>query len=50
MTVLAAEPRITPEVVRRHMTDEEYEQLRKILGRDPSWTELGITSALWSEH
>ncbi len=50
MTTMAAEPQITPEVVRRHMTDEEYERLRGILGRDPSWTELGITSALWSEH
>ncbi len=29
---------------------EEYERLRGFLGRDPSWTELGITSALWSEH
>ncbi|HYG64503.1 MAG TPA: phosphoribosylformylglycinamidine synthase subunit PurL [Thermoanaerobaculia bacterium] len=46
-----AEPPITPEVVRSHgMTDEEYERLRGILGRDPNWTELGITSALWSEH
>ena len=31
-------------------TEEEFERLRKILGRDPNWTELGITSALWSEH
>jgi phosphoribosylformylglycinamidine synthase len=45
-----SEPPITPEVIRAHMTGEEYERLRKILGRDPSWTELGITSALWSEH
>ncbi|HEX7184103.1 MAG TPA: phosphoribosylformylglycinamidine synthase subunit PurL [Thermoanaerobaculia bacterium] len=43
--------RITPEILRRHgMTAEEFERLRAILGRDPSWTELGITSALWSEH
>jgi len=42
---------ITPEILKRHgMTGEEFERLQKILGRDPSWTELGITSALWSEH
>ncbi len=45
------EPTITPELVREHgLSAEEYERLRGILGRDPSWTELGITSALWSEH
>jgi len=32
------------------MTGEEYEKLVKILGRTPTYTELGITSALWSEH
>jgi phosphoribosylformylglycinamidine synthase subunit PurL len=42
---------VTPEILKRHgMTAEEFERLQKILGRDPSWTELGITSALWSEH
>jgi phosphoribosylformylglycinamidine synthase II len=41
----------TPEILKRHkMTPEEFERLQGILGRDPSWTELGITSALWSEH
>lgn len=32
------------------MTAEEYERLEKVLGRTPTLTELGITSALWSEH
>ncbi len=42
---------VTPEILKRHgMTGEEFERLQKILGRDPSWTELGIASALWSEH
>ncbi len=52
MTTLQEETvRATPELLKRHkMTAEEYERLRGILGRDPSWTELGITSALWSEH
>ncbi|HSK81658.1 MAG TPA: phosphoribosylformylglycinamidine synthase subunit PurL [Thermoanaerobaculia bacterium] len=50
MTV-AQEPAITPEVARSiGLTGEEFERLKKILGRDPNWTELGITSALWSEH
>ena len=50
MTV-AQEPAITPEVARSiGLTGEELEHLKKILGRDPNWTELGITSALWSEH
>jgi phosphoribosylformylglycinamidine synthase len=44
-------PAISAEVARTlGMTGEEYERLCRILGRDPSWTELGITSALWSEH
>jgi len=52
MTALQEETvHATPELLKRHkMTAEEYERLRAILGRDPSWTELGITSALWSEH
>jgi phosphoribosylformylglycinamidine synthase II len=52
MTVAQEPPlEITPEVLKRHkMTPEELQRLRAFLGRDPSWTELGITSALWSEH
>jgi phosphoribosylformylglycinamidine synthase II len=50
MTVLQ-EPAVSPELARSQgMTGEEYERLQKILGREPSYTELGITSALWSEH
>jgi phosphoribosylformylglycinamidine synthase II len=45
------EPAITPELVRKHnLTPEEYEKARAILGRDPSYTELGIFSVMWSEH
>ena len=45
------EPEVTPETARSiGLTGEEFERLKKILGRDPNWTELGITSALWSEH
>jgi phosphoribosylformylglycinamidine synthase len=32
------------------LTREEFENLCHILGRDPNYTELGIASALWSEH
>ena len=50
MTLLE-EPAVSPELARSQgMTGEEYERLQKILGREPSYTELGITSALWSEH
>jgi phosphoribosylformylglycinamidine synthase subunit PurL len=45
------EPEVTPETARSiGLTGEEFERLKKILGRDPNWTALGITSALWSEH
>ncbi|MFL6192820.1 MAG: phosphoribosylformylglycinamidine synthase subunit PurL [Thermoanaerobaculia bacterium] len=50
MTVLQ-EPAVNAETARSiGLTEDEFERLRKILGRDPNWTELGITSALWSEH
>jgi len=45
------EPVVNPALAaERGLSGEEYEQLRAILGRDPSWTELGVASALWSEH
>jgi phosphoribosylformylglycinamidine synthase II len=45
------EPTVNAETARSiGLNEEEFERLRKILGRDPNWTELGITSALWSEH
>jgi len=50
MTVLA-EPAVTAETARSiGLTGEELERLKTILGRDPNWTELGVTAALWSEH
>jgi phosphoribosylformylglycinamidine synthase len=43
--------RITPEVVRDHgISDEEFQKMVKLLGREPSITELGIFSVMWSEH
>src|SRR5205823_4385819 len=45
------EPAITPELVQKHnLTPEEYQKLRAILGREPTYTELGIFSVMWSEH
>lgn len=45
------EPAITPELVARHnLTPEEYQKILEILGRTPSYTELGIFSVMWSEH
>ena len=49
--MLAAEPKITPELVAKHgLTPEEFERIGKILGREPNFTELGIFSVMWSEH
>ncbi len=48
---MTAEPEVTPEVVSKHgLTPEEYERIKKILGREPNFTELGIFSVMWSEH
>ncbi len=45
------EPGITPELVQKHgLTPDEYERLQAILGRQPTYTELGIFSVMWSEH
>jgi phosphoribosylformylglycinamidine synthase subunit PurL len=42
---------ITPEVIKDHgITPEEYERIKSSLGREPSLTELGIFSVMWSEH
>jgi phosphoribosylformylglycinamidine synthase len=45
------EPVLTPELVQKHnLTPEEFSKLTEILGRAPSYTELGIFSVMWSEH
>ena len=43
---------ITPEVIREHgLTPEEFEKIKQLLGeREPTRTELGIFSVMWSEH
>jgi phosphoribosylformylglycinamidine synthase len=45
------DPIVTPDVVAEHgLTPEEFERIKKILGREPNFTELGIFSVMWSEH
>src|ERR1044072_9115124 len=42
---------ITPEVISAHnLTQQEYERIKELLGREPSFAELGIFSVMWSEH
>ena len=45
------DPAITPALVAEHgLTTDEYDRLVRMLGREPTFTELGIVSALWNEH
>lgn len=45
------DPVITPELVAEHgLSVEEYQLILGILGREPTYTELGVFSAMWSEH
>jgi phosphoribosylformylglycinamidine synthase len=48
---MITEIEITPEVLSRHnVTEEEYQRIVQVLGRQPNLTELGIFSVMWSEH
>ena len=45
------EPDITPDLIAKHgMKPDEYQRLLEIIGREPTFTELGIFSAMWNEH
>jgi phosphoribosylformylglycinamidine synthase II len=49
--VSTAAAKITPNVIAEHgLTAEEYSLVLEIMGREPSMTELGIFSVMWSEH
>jgi len=51
VTARPGDPRITPALVAEHgLTTDEFDRLVSMLGREPTFTELGIVSALWSEH
>ncbi len=42
---------ITPEVIAAHnLTLEEFQRIQSLMGREPSFAELGIFSVMWSEH
>ena len=49
--MISNEPAITPELIAQHgLKPEEYERIVQLIGRTPSFTELGIFSAMWNEH
>ncbi|HSL72044.1 MAG TPA: phosphoribosylformylglycinamidine synthase subunit PurL, partial [Longimicrobiales bacterium] len=51
MATALHEPPITAALVAEHgLSPEEYDRILEILGREPTFTELGVFSALWSEH
>jgi len=48
---LTTEPIVTPDLVAAHgLKPDEYERILALIGRPPSFTELGIFSAMWNEH
>jgi phosphoribosylformylglycinamidine synthase II len=45
------DPKVTPALVAEHgLTEDEFSRIVEMLGRTPTFTELGIVSALWNEH
>ncbi|MBK5923963.1 phosphoribosylformylglycinamidine synthase II [Rhodovulum sulfidophilum] len=45
------EPQITEDLIAAHgIKPDEYDRILQLLGREPSFTELGIFSAMWNEH
>ncbi|MEY8882709.1 phosphoribosylformylglycinamidine synthase subunit PurL [Donghicola sp. XS_ASV15] len=45
------EPAITPDLIEAHgIKPDEYAEILRILNREPTFTELGIFSAMWNEH
>ncbi len=45
------EPAITPDLIAAHgLSTDEYDRILEIIGREPTFTELGIFSAMWNEH
>ena len=47
----AGDPAITPELIAEHgISEDEYQLILGIMGREPTYTELGVFSAMWSEH
>ena len=49
--MLRKEPEITPALVAEHgLKPDEYARILALIGRTPTFTELGIFSAMWNEH
>jgi phosphoribosylformylglycinamidine (FGAM) synthase-like enzyme len=49
--VISNDIKITPELVAEHgLKPDEYQRFLKLIGREPTITELGIVSAMWNEH
>ena len=45
------EPQITADLIAAHgLKPDEYDEILRILNREPTFTELGIFSAMWNEH
>ncbi|MBD9525324.1 phosphoribosylformylglycinamidine synthase subunit PurL [Paracoccus sp. PAR01] len=45
------EPQITEDLIAAHgLKPDEYQRILGIIGREPTFTELGIFSAMWNEH
>jgi len=50
MTISNTRP-ITPDLIASHgLKPDEYERILSLIGREPTFTELGIFSAMWNEH
>ncbi len=51
MATASVEIKVTPQIAAEHgLTPDEYARVQKILGRVPTFTELGVFSVMWSEH
>jgi phosphoribosylformylglycinamidine (FGAM) synthase-like enzyme len=47
----AAEPKVDEALAVAHgLKPDEYARLVALIGRDPTFTELGVVSAMWNEH
>src|SRR5215472_8318424 len=45
------DPVVAPDLALQHkLSTREYGRMLEVLGRQPSWTELGVFSVMWSEH
>ena len=50
-TLEREEPKVTKKLANDHgLSDGEYQKIIQLIGREPTFTELGIFSVMWSEH